>query len=132
MPETAQGRGRQWEDQLAELAGAEPIPGSGNGLYKLDVGGRTLLWSCKHTDNESFRVDRGMLDELRDATTGIGGVGSSVTPLLAVRFAGVHLVSVMGLMDQIALFKEDAQLIPPTKDEMRRARAAQPGILRGD
>lgn len=132
MAETAQQRGREWEREGASLFGMKPRPDSGAGVYKLDAGGHTLVVSFKHTDDESFRVTQDMVQELRDATSGPGGVGQHVTGLIAVRFAGVELVSVMTLGDQIALFKQQTRLIPPTKDEARRSQASTPAFLRED
>jgi hypothetical protein len=130
---TPQEEGRAWEPIHARRVGAKPVAQSGAGKYKLDAGQRALLWSCKWTGSRSIRVDEHMLRELDDATSGAGGIGQDVTGLLVIRFEPLDREIAMVDLDKlIALFETDAQLIPPTKDAMRRRRAGTPALYRDD
>lgn len=133
MTETAQDRGRLWEKERAKKIGGDLVPGSGSGVRKLDVGRHTLLESCKYTDAESIRIDRAMLEELDQATSGAGGVGQNVTAVLTVKIGGLdRRVAIVDLDDWDAVLEQDVQLIPPSKDSMRRQRASVPALFRDD
>jgi hypothetical protein len=83
MADTPQDLGRVWELDLADRVGGQPIPQSGAGARKLDVGAFTLIFSAKWTGHRSIRIDEAMIEELRTATVGAGGVGGHVVPILA-------------------------------------------------
>lgn len=130
---TPQEKGRAYERRFAKARGAEPVPQSGAGIYKLDAGQRQLLWSLKWTGARSFRVDEEMLRELDRATSGAGGIGHDVTGLLVVRLEPLDREVFVGDVDDIVrLLESDAQLIPPSKDTMKRARSRVPGLFRED
>lgn len=122
---------QEWERERAARVGGELIPQSGAGVRKLDVGGRMLLESCKHTDAESIRIDRKMLDELDSATLGPGGIGHGVIPVLAVRIAGLgREVAIVDLESWDTVLTEDIRLIPPTKEQQRKREAETPDFLK--
>jgi hypothetical protein len=133
MADTPQDLGRVWELDLADRVGGQPIPQSGAGARKLDVGAFTLIFSAKWTGHRSIRIDEAMIEELRTATVGAGGVGGHVVPILATKIEPLgRKMAVLDLEDLFVLLEHDVQMIPPSKDKIRRARASMPSALRDD
>lgn len=131
--ESPQGAGRRFERFWASLFGVKPIKGSGSLWYaKLDVGDGSILWSCKHTDAASFSITRELLREAQAAVTGQGGVGGDTIPGLAVAIdGGAEVVVTLRAEDFLRLLQTSARAyIEPSKGEVKRARAALPGLLR--
>jgi hypothetical protein len=129
--ESAQAAGRRFERFWAALFGVKPVKGSGSLWYaKMDVGDGSILWSCKHTDHESFSISTGLMREAQQAITGPGGVGGETLPGLAVSVGGEAYVTLRA-EDFLRLFKTAATgYIEPSKGEAKRARARLPGLLR--
>lgn len=129
--ETPQDAGRRFERFWASLFGVKPIKGSGALWYaKLDVGDGSILWSCKHTDAESFRITKDLMREVQTAIAGPGGVGGDTIPGLAVSVDGEAYVTLRA-EDFLRLFKTAGTgYIEPSKGEAKRARSRLPALLR--
>lgn len=84
---TPQEQGRDYEAELAARCGGVPQPNSGAGpRYKLDLKLGALLFSAKHTTNESYRLTA---EDLREALVGAQGPGGhGEVPAMAIRMAG--------------------------------------------
>lgn len=116
--------GGEFEKRFAKRIGGTIVPGSGNQWFaKLDVGSKSFLWSLKATAKESFRLTRGMLHETLRAIVGPGGKGGDTIPGMAVSIQGEEYV-VLQLDDFLTIVREDVKLVPPTKREEQRGRAA--------
>lgn len=129
--ETPQKAGRRFEAFWASLFGVKPIKGSGSLWYaKLDVAdGGSILWSCKHTDNQSFRISRELMAEAQQAILGQGGVGGDTIPGIATSVDGEVYVTLRA-DDFLRIFQEDSKWIPQSKGEEKRARSRIPSLLR--
>ena len=129
--EKPQKTGRRFETFWASVFGVKPVKGSGALWYaKLDVAdGGSILWSCKHTDDASFRVSKALFREAEDAVIGQGGVGGDTIPGLAVSVDGEVIVALKA-EDFLRMFKKNVKWIEPTKSEQKRARSKIPSILR--
>ena len=129
--EKPQKTGRRFETFWASLFGVKPVKGSGSLWYaKLDVAdGGSILWSCKHTDDASFRVSKALFREAEDAVIGQGGVGGETIPGLAVSVDGEVIVALKA-EDFLRMFKKNVKWIEPSKGEQKRARSQIPAILR--
>lgn len=134
MSETAQDRGRFFEALWAKLFGVEVQKGSGSVWYaKLDVADSQILWSCKHTDAESFRVSRPVMKEAQEAVTGQGGVGGKIIPGLAYRTGDGELYVTLLAEDFLRLAESgDIQYVEPSKANAKLARSRVPQLLRSD
>lgn len=111
-----QQRGRDWEKQFAATYGGKPVAGSGSGpIYKLDVDHVTILWSLKHTDDESIRLTA---KDFRETLAGAEGPGSRcVVPAMALRIGGLdEAVGVLRIRDLLAIARGEIKLeLRPTK-----------------
>ena len=125
---TPQEKGREWEEIWSAKVQGQKTPGSGNQWYsKLDVRSKLITWSNKWTGKDSFRVDRGIIDENRNATLAPGGNGT--IPALAIRIENVGDFVVIGADDFLELLKAKP-IIQAEKADNRRATAAVPQLLR--
>jgi hypothetical protein len=62
--ESSQKHGTRFEHFWAAIFGVKPTLGSGNQWFsKMDVGDSAVLWSCKHTDADSFRLSKDLMRE---------------------------------------------------------------------
>jgi hypothetical protein len=131
--ETPQKAGRRFEAFWASLFGVKPIKGSGSLWYaKLDVAdGGSILWSCKHTDNQSFRISSELMQEAQKAILGQGGVGGDTIPGIATSVDGEVYVTLRA-EDFLKIFQEDSKWIPQSKGEEKRARSRIPALLRDE
>jgi len=131
--EKPQKRGRRFESYWASLFGVKPIKGSGSLWYaKLDVAdGGSILWSCKHTEDQSFRMTKGLMREAQEAILGQGGVGGQTIPGMAISVDGEVFVTLRA-EDFMALYQKDGKWIPKSKGEEKRARSKIPSILRNE
>lgn len=124
----AQDDGRSFEERFADLVGGKLTPGSGNQWYALmDVGGKAILWSLKHTGKKSLSVSPGILREVIKAATGIGG--RNMIPGIATDISGESFV-VMRADDFAQLFQENIEITPARSADVKRARAKIPQALR--
>jgi hypothetical protein len=131
--ESPQRTGRRFEAFWARVFGVEPTRGSGNQWHaRLDVGDGAILWSCKHTDADSFRLSRELMREAEAAINGPGGVGGKTLPGIAVSLDG-EVYCVLRAEDFLRLLKtEGAAYIPPSRGEQKRSRSKIPALLRDD
>lgn len=128
--ETPQKAGRRFEAFWASLFGVEPVKGSGSLWYaKLDVSDASILWSCKHTEDKSFRVSSDLMREAQQAITGQGGVGGETIPGIATSVDGDVYVTLRA-HDFLSLFQKEGKWIPKSKGEEKRARSRIPSLLR--
>lgn len=131
MPDSAQDRGRAWERELARLVGGRLQKGSGNRCYaKLDVAGRQIIWSAKHTDDLSFRLSRADFDEARQAVMGPSGIDPTIMPILGIHMGDNTMLASLDLMELIAWIREPPEIIAPTKRDQLRATAKVPPMMR--
>lgn len=124
--DTPQGRGYSFEKIFGDALGMKPTKGSGNQWFaKMDLGGSQILISCKHTDAQSFRVEKRHLSEIQRACSG------GQEPALAIDVDGeVYVLQRAG--DWMAARTEDStKFIQPQKAAMKRETVRVPGILRG-
>lgn len=127
---TPQNRGRDFENEWAERLGTTPQRGSGNLWYaKMDVGDGTILWSCKHTDADSFRVNKELISEVQRAINGPGGIGGDAIPGAAIQAGGEAYV-VLRADDFLRLAQEEVKHVRPSKAEEKRVRSRIPNLLR--
>lgn len=117
--------GIDYEKKLADLIGARIQPGSGNQWYaKLDLAGRSVLWSLKHTGKSSFRITKEILREAIVAASKEGAI-----PAWAFDIAGEDFILMRG-NDFRMLMEEDHKIIAPSKRAKRRKRASTPSLMR--
>lgn len=117
--------GIDYEKKLADLIGARIQPGSGNQWYaKLDLAGRSVLWSLKHTGKASFRITKEILREAIVAASKEGAI-----PAWAFDIAGEDFILMRG-NDFRMLMEEDHKIIAPSKRAARRKRASTPSLMR--
>lgn len=128
---TAHEKGYAFEEQWAAIFGTKPTKGSGALWWlKMDVGTSHVLFSCKHTDHQSFRVTKDLFRELIDAISGPGGIGSESEPALAISVDGEIFV-VQRADDWVRGRTEDGMgFIRPDKGTEKRRRAKLPAMLR--
>lgn len=130
--EKPQKTGRRFEAFWASLFGVEPVKGSGSLWYaKLDVKDASILWSCKHTDDASFRLSSELMSEAQQAILGQGGIGGDTIPGIATSVQGDVYVTLRA-EDFLRLMQEEGagKWIPKSKGEEKRARSRIPSILR--
>jgi hypothetical protein len=126
---TPQEKGYEFEEKFAEALGAKPTRGSGNQWFaKMDIGGAEILWSCKHTDNESFRMAKSLMREVQDAIIGQGGIGGSTIPGMAISVDG-EVYCTIRAEDFLRLIQEEVKFVQPSKGEAKRQRAKIPKLL---
>jgi len=121
--------GAGFEALTARLTGSTQQPQSGAGKwYKMDVRGRTILWSCKASAQESgvVSVKKTDLAEVREAARSAAGTGD--IPAMAV-MNGDEVGVYMSLDDFVELMASDVT-IPRTKSAERRRNASIPSALR--
>jgi hypothetical protein len=108
-------KGRAFEEDFAHRIGAKLQPGSGNQWFaKLDLKGRSFLWSLKSTTKASFRITTDMLAETIHAVYGPGGQGGNTLPGMAIRIADEDFV-VMRATDFITLVQDEVKIAPADK-----------------
>jgi hypothetical protein len=131
--DSPQKTGRRFEAFWARLFGVEPQRGSGNLWYlKLDVGDGSILWSCKHTDAESFRLSKATMREVEEAINGQGGIGGTILPGIATSVDG-EVYCTLRAEDLLRILQSDAaKYIVPSKGEQKRSRARLPALLRDE
>lgn len=131
--EAPQKTGRRFERFWSKVFGVEPQKGSGNLWYaKLDVpDGGAILWSCKFTEADSYRVSR---DDIREAETAARGQGSSgeMIPGYATAISGGEVFVTLRADDFLRLFTDQVRYITPSRGEQKRARAKVPALLRDE
>lgn len=121
--------GREFEERFAALMDSEVQPQSGGGpVIKMDVRGRTVLWSCKATKHGSFSVNRYIFKEVERAAYGPGGTGD--LPGVAVQCDG-EVYMVMRAGDMTTLLAGDVTVSGDKASRKRRA-ARVPAALRGE
>lgn len=121
--------GKQLEVLVATLTSSKLQKNSGAGYYeKMDVRGRSILWSCKASNVETgtMSIPKYQIAEVREAAQGPSGTGD--LPAIAVR-NGDEIGVYMSLSDFSELLASDIE-IPRDKTEERRRRAATPSALR--
>jgi len=130
--ESPQVAGNRFERFWARVFGVEPTRGSGNQWFaKLDVpDGGAILWSCKSTDAESFRLTKATMREAQEAATGMGSSGETI-PGVATAVDGEVLVTLRA-EDFLRMFTANVKYITPSKGEQKRLRAKVPELLRED
>jgi hypothetical protein len=123
--------GYQFEETFAKALGVKPQKGSGSHwTARMDVADGEILWSLKKTTNESFRLTKGLISEVVSAVFGMGGVGPSTTPGVAVDVDGEVLVILRAADFRRMVLQDRVQYMPQTKDEIRRSSARIPALLR--
>lgn len=128
--EKPQKTGRRFEAFWASLFGVKPVKGSGSLWYaKLDVNDASILWSCKHTEDQSFRVSKELMREAETAVIGQGGIGGETIPGIATSVQGEVYIT-LHAEDFLRLFQQDSKWIPKSKGEEKRARSRIPSLLR--
>jgi hypothetical protein len=123
---TPQQAGRDYEAELAARYGGKAQPGSGAGdHFKLDWKLGSLLFSAKHTQNESYRLTAAELRESLTGSQGPGGRGE--IPAMAIRMAGFpDDVWVVRGSDMRAIFEGDVEVtVESTKRAAKLAAAKQ-------
>lgn len=129
--ETSQVHGRRFEAFWARLFGVKPIKGSGALWYaKLDVGDGTILWSCKHTDKESFRISSALMREAEQAIYGPGGIGGGAIPGIAVSVDGEAYVTLRAEDFLRLMATSEGRYVEPSKVDQKRIRSRVPALLR--
>lgn len=127
---TPQEEGREFEKEFAKRLGANLVPGSGNQWWmKLDVKGKSFLWSCKYTSKETFAISRGILHEAVRAVIGPGGVGGDVYPGLAVRIVDEDYI-IMRANDFYDLVSSGVEIVAPSRREGKMKRGNIPYFKR--
>lgn len=119
--------GAQFEEVIADALGVKPTRGSGNQWFaKMDVATGHVLFSCKWTGSQSFRVEKGHMREIQ------GHCEGDQEPALAISVGGeVYVVQRAG--DWLAgRTKEDSAFIEPSKADIKRLTARVPALLRGE
>jgi hypothetical protein len=128
LADSPQQQGRGFEKDFAEAFGAELQPGSGNQWYaKLDVRGREILWSLKHTTGKSITITRKILREAIQEATKIGSQGA--IPGIAADVEN-EIFIVMRAQDFAMILAEDIRIVTAERAEVKRARAMTPLALR--
>jgi hypothetical protein len=108
-------KGLAFEQDFARRLGAKLQPGSGNQWHaKLDVKGRSFLWSLKSTVKGSFRLTTDMLAETIHAVDGPGGKGGNTLPGMAIRIADEDFV-VLRASDFIQIVQDEVKIAPADK-----------------
>lgn len=122
---TPQQKGYDWEKEVARRFGGEETVGSGNRNYaRLDVTGKGLVISAKHTIHKSFSVTGDIINDARSVTMGPNGVDPSIIPIVAVKLEPSGLeVAVLEMDELIEWLKSPPRLIEPTKTDNLRATA---------
>lgn len=117
--------GIDYEERMAKVIGARVQPGSGNQWYaKLDLSGRGMLWSLKHTGKDFFRLSRAiMLEGIKAA------VDEGCIPGWLVDIAGRDYV-IMLSEDFMMLMEEEHKVVKQSKSRARHRAAAVPALLR--
>ncbi len=112
---TPREKGLEFERDFAKRLGGTLQPGSGNQWFaKLDVKGKSFLWSLKQTSKESFSITRNVLHEAVRAVIGPGGRGDGTYPGLAVRIVDEDYI-IMRASDFYDLVSSDVHIAEPTK-----------------
>lgn len=120
--------GREWEREFAKIIGGTVTKGSGNQWHtKLDVKGKSMLWSLKATSKQSFSVTRGVLSELERSALGPGSV--KATPGLAIKIQDEKYV-VLRLEDFINFMSSNQIEFTHSNKDQKKERASIPRLLR--
>lgn len=123
---TPQEAGYDFEARFGAVLGIKPTKGSGNQWHaKMDLAGANVLISCKHTEHQSFRVEKGHLNEIRRACVG------DQEPVMAIDVDGeIFIVQRAG--DWVANMTKEggAAFIDPSKAEARRRASRLPALFR--
>lgn len=114
--------GQELEQEVADLLGGVVHRGSGNQPFvKLDVHGRSLLFSCKATRGDSVTLTPYTFDEAQHAVHGPGGLGGGYLPAYAAKTKRGDLIICMEASDWSELFgREDIEPLPSDKATQRR------------
>lgn len=129
MSLTPQQEGRAWEEEFSELVGGKVVQGSGNQWHsKLDVRGKSILWSCKWTGDDGKRITPALLQEAIDAVDAPGGVGLGSMPGLAIRMREFSVI-VLRVDDFVELMTQPPA-IASVKADNKRATARVPQLFR--
>lgn len=130
--DTPQESGRRFETFWAKLFGVKAVKGSGSLWYaKMDVGDGAILWSCKHTEAESFRITRELMKEAERAINGNGGVGGSTLPGIATSLEGEVFVTLRA-EDFLRMVAAEVKYVRPSRADQKRINAKTPLLLRDE
>lgn len=132
MAETPQDRGRALEYVIAKKFGGERVAGSGNMIgRKLDARGQDIVVSSKYTDAQSMRVSDGMIDEVARAVMGPEAAHLNVAGVLVVQIGPEGKpMAMLDLELLIDWLKTPPEIVPATKQDVVRAQAKTPSLLR--
>lgn len=123
--DTPQERGRSYENYIADKLGAKPVKGSGNLWWNaLDVDSKGLLISCKYTEDNSYGLSQGVVQE---AVT--GAVRDSKIPAIVLGLGDEDLIC-LRIEDFRSLLLDEVKLFQPTVKEQKKAAAKVPRLLR--
>lgn len=118
--------GIDYEKRMAKVIGARIQPGSGNQWFaKLDLSGRSVLWSLKHTGKDFFRITKAILSEAIHAANDEGSI-----PGWMIDIAGEDFVLMRG-NDFRMLMEEETKIIAEDKGAAKRRRAGTSSLRRG-
>lgn len=124
--------GIDFENEFNKKIGGKLVPGSGSRWHsKLDVNGKSILWSLKCTKFDSFRMTKDLLWEAITAVSGPGGKGSSTYPGMAVRMGSEDFV-VMRLSDFMEIFTEEEKIFKTDKTHAKKKAAMTPKFNRSE
>lgn len=130
MALTPREKGLEFEKEFAKRLGGKLQPGSGNQWFaKLDVSGKSFLWSLKYTSKESFLITRSILHEAVRAVIGPGGRGEGTYPGLAVRIVDEDYI-IMRANDFYDLVASEVEILAPTKREVKMRQGNVPTFKR--
>ncbi len=125
-----QEKGRQYEKEFSKKHGFDPVPNSGaTPFWKLDVDGKQILFSLKHTVNASISLKHEDLDEAKEAVYGIGGVGMDYTPAMVLSMKGEEY-AVLRVDDLVKLLEQKIEFSPNKKKAQNVNDANIPGLLK--
>lgn len=123
--------GREFEEQWSKRIGGRVQPGSGNQWFaRMDVDQSSILWSCKATGKESYRLSGKDLDEVTDAVDAPGGKGGETIPAMALKIGEDREVVVLRADDFLALLQEKVKLFTPDKATQKRELSKLPQLFR--
>lgn len=125
MSKTPQEKGFDFEKEFAGLFGEKPTPGSGNKWFApMDIDGGQIIWSLKSTQKDNLSVNREIIEEVEGHAGKTGAI-----PGIAVKIIGEPFV-LLKMQDFIKIVQEEIKMAPPSREEIKRKKAATPLLLR--
>lgn len=98
---------------------------------KLDARGQDIVVSSKYTDAQSMRVSDGMIDEVARAVMGPEAAHLNVAGVLVVQIGPEGKpMAMLDLELLIDWLKTPPEIVPATKQDVVRAQAKTPSLLR--